>query len=116
MSHRDDMITLRQMRDHAREAMGICSDKSFVDIKRDRVLQLALVRLVEIVGEAAGRVSPETRDQYADLPWQGMIGMRNRLIHGYDAINLEILWNTIQFDLPELVELLDRILPSEPNQ
>ena len=68
-----------------------------------------------MVGEAAGRVSGSEREKYDNLPWKGMIGMRNRLIHGYDAINIEILWNTIQNDLPELVRELDRSLPQAPD-
>jgi uncharacterized protein with HEPN domain len=72
------------MRDHAKEAIAYCSGKSRSDLEQDRILQLALVRLVEVVGEAAGRVSEKGQREYDSLPWKGMVGMRNRLIHGYD--------------------------------
>ncbi len=75
-----------------------------------RVLTLALVRLLEVVGEAATRVPPDERGPHPRVPWSQMIGLRNRLIHGYDTINFKILWQILQSDLPPLVETLDRIL------
>jgi len=115
MSQHDDMTCLLQMRDHAREAVAYCAGKTREDMERDRILQLALVRLIEVVGEAAGRVSDSGRKKHDSLPWRGMIGMRNRLIHGYDAINTEVLWNTIQTDLPELIRKIDRLLPPDTD-
>ena len=70
---------------------------------------------IEVVGEAAGRVSDGGRARYDSLPWKGMIGMRNRLIHGYDAINTEILWDTIQDEFPALIRELDRYLSLDTN-
>ena len=63
-----------------------------------------------IVGEAANRLSTEDQSRYPSIPWKAIVGMRNRLIHGYDAIDLDVLWDTVQIDLPELVEELERIL------
>lgn len=80
------------------------------DLARDRMLQLALVRLVEIVGEAAARVSPEARERFAAIPWQQAGGMRNRLVHGYDKVDLDVLWDTIQDDLPALMVQLQEAL------
>lgn len=82
------------------------------DLDRDRMLQLALVRLVEIVGEAAARVTPETQERFASIPWQQARGMRNRLIHGYDKVDLAVLWDTIQDDLPALILQLHEALKS----
>jgi uncharacterized protein with HEPN domain len=74
------------------------------------MLELALARLVEIIGEAAGRVSQNTQEEYPEIPWREVIGMRNRLIHGYDSVDLSVLWDTVELDLPPLLVHLERIL------
>jgi len=74
------------------------------------MMQLALTRLVEIIGEAANRVSAETQGQCPRIPWSEIIGMRNRMTHGYDSLDLEILFDTVAHDLPNLVSMLDEIL------
>ena len=80
------------------------------EIAADRKLQLALTRLIEIVGEAATRVSQETRLRHPEIPWPEMVGMRNRLIHGYDMVDWAVLQSTIAVDLPQLVTQLEAIL------
>ena len=80
----------------------------------DRQLTLALVKDIEIIGEAASRVSAETRAEYASLPWQESVVMRNRLIHGYFDINLDIVWATVSEELPLLIAQLERVLSSSP--
>jgi len=81
------------------------------DLDSDRQLNLSLVRLLEIVGEAAGRVSSETRGRLAAIPWPDIVGLRNRLIHGYDKVDFDILWDVIQIDLPPLIAELKKALP-----
>ncbi len=76
----------------------------------DRKLELSLTRLVEIVGEAASRVSVDGRAAVPQIPWKEIVGMRNRLTHGYDAVDLDILWNVIQDDLPPLIDQLQTIV------
>lgn len=98
------------MLDHAREAMILSKGKSAQELVDDRVLSLAIVRLMEIVGEAANRVPHENRSKHPEIPWTQIISLRNRLIHGYDAIDYEILWQILDHDLPELVFSLERIL------
>ena len=110
MTRRDYAITLGHMRDHAREAMDLVQGRSQGDLERDRVLSLALTRLVEIVGEAAGRVPPNERRKYSGIDWARIIGMRNRLIHEYDTVDLAILRLTVKEDLPELVARIEKIL------
>jgi len=95
------------MRDAAREAIGFAADRSREALDADRMLVLALVKALEIVGEAAGQVSEETRARVPDIPWADIAGMRNRLVHAYFDINLEIVWQTIRQDLPPLVEKLE---------
>ncbi|GAB4536501.1 MAG: hypothetical protein Kow0063_22120 [Anaerolineae bacterium] len=110
MSRRDDTISMRHMLDHAREACAMVERRDRSDLDSDRMLQLALTRLIEIIGEAASRVSVTTREKFPELPWGEIVGMRHRLIHGYDVVELNILWDTVQIDLPPLIEQLERIL------
>lgn len=84
--------------------------QTIADLSHDRKLELSLVRLIEIVGEAASRVSSQGRQRYPEIPWREASGMRNRLIHGYDKVDLDLLWNTVQADLPSLITTLEKIL------
>jgi uncharacterized protein with HEPN domain len=104
------------MLDHAREAVAMITGKGRTDLQRQRMLELALVRLIEIVGEAAARVSPEGQAEYSFIPWREVVGMRNRLIHGYDSIDLDVLWDTIEDDLPPLIDELERILDEDEKE
>src|SRR5450759_378218 len=83
----EDLTRLRHMLDSAQEASGLIKGKGRADLDRDRLLNLALVRLLEIVGEAASRVTIPTRLKYPDIPWTQIVSLRNRLIHGYDAVD-----------------------------
>ena len=113
MSQHDDMLRLRHMLDNAREAVSMISGKTSQDLHGNRMLELALVRLVEVLGEAASRVSDDCQLKYPSIPWQQVIGMRNRLIHGYNKVDLNVLWDTVDDDLPHLIEELEKILSSE---
>ena len=112
MSRHSDEIRFRHMLDHAMEAMAMVRGKNRSDLDSDRMLELSLVRLVEIIGEAAARVGTENREKYPSIPWLQIVGMRNRLVHGYDAVDLDVLWYTIIDDLPPLIAELEKILPS----
>jgi uncharacterized protein with HEPN domain len=98
------------MLDHAKEAIELIAGKDKAELQRDRVLELALIRLIEIVGEACAKVSSSTQLKYPSIPWPQIIGMRNRLIHGYDSVDLDVLWDTIEVDLPPLVDVLEKII------
>jgi|BarGraIncu00222A_1022003.scaffolds.fasta_scaffold104047_1 uncharacterized protein with HEPN domain len=98
------------MRDAAREAAGFIAKRSRQDLAADRQLTLALVKEVEIIGEAAGRISDDVRVAVPAIPWVDVIGMRNRLVHVYFDIDLDRLWDTVQQDLPPLAEELERTL------
>lgn len=108
----EDEVRLRHMLDHAREAVALTAGNTRADLDRQRLLQLGLVRLIEVIGEAAGRVSDACRQECPQVPWPEIIGMRNRLIHGYDFVDLDILWQTVQEDLPALIRALETIPPS----
>jgi uncharacterized protein with HEPN domain len=98
------------MLDHALEAVAMIGGREREDLRLERMLELALVRLVEIVGEAAARVSPDGQAEYPSIPWRQIIGMRKRLVHGYESVDLDVLWDTIEDDLPPLIDELERIL------
>src|SRR5207302_964406 len=86
-----------------------------VDLDQDRVLSLALVQLCQILGEAASRVSAPRRQQHPEVPWTQITALRNRLIHGYDTIDLDILWQILTGDLPPLITALANIVsPKNP--
>ena len=108
MSRHDDLVRMRHMLDHAREAAALVSGKSRSQLDSDRVLSLALVRLMEIIGEAASRVSECSRRRHSDIPWPAIVSLRNRLIHAYDAVDMDILWQIIQDDIPSLILELER--------
>jgi uncharacterized protein with HEPN domain len=110
MSQREGSVRLRHMLDHGREAIAIAAGKSRGDLDKDRTLNLALVRLLEIVGEAAGRTTEEERLRCRHIPWAQIIGLRNRLIHGYDSVDFDVLWQIIRVDLPQLVQDLEHCL------
>lgn len=110
---KDDSVRLRHMMDAAKEAVELAAGKSRCDIENERTLNLSLVRLIEIIGEAANRVSSACRAKYPDIPWLQIVGMRNRFIHGYDDIDFDILCQTISEDLPSLITELEKIIPPE---
>lgn len=82
---------------------------------RDTGLQDSVIRRLEIIGEAAGRVSPEFRADHPEIPWGSMTGMRNRMIHGYDDVDMDIVWNTSQESIPNLLALLEPLISVEPQ-
>ncbi|MEJ2221668.1 MAG: DUF86 domain-containing protein [Desulfobacterales bacterium] len=110
MSQHDDQVYLKHMLDHAREAVEMVAGKTQADLAQHRMLELALIRLVEIIGEAATRIDNELKASNPQVPWREIIGMRNRLTHGYDTVDLKVLWDTIAEDLPPLITDLEKIL------
>lgn len=93
------------MRDAALEAMEMCRGIEQQDLEKNRQLELALVKLVEIIGEAANNVS-RTRQAQLPMDFKAIVGMRHRLVHGYFNIDFDLLWDTIQQDLPLLADQL----------
>jgi uncharacterized protein with HEPN domain len=110
MTDHDIATSFRKMLDHAREAVEMARGKTRDELEMNRMLNLALVRLIEIIGEAAGRIPRETQKLHPQIPWPQIIGMRNRLIHAYDQIDYEILRKIITDDLPVLVSELEKII------
>jgi uncharacterized protein with HEPN domain len=107
---KDDSVCIRHILDAAREAISFADGRSRTDLDTDRKLNLSLVRLLEIIGEAARGISEEFRQNHPDLPWNKMVGMRDRLIHGYFDVNLDVVWETVTQDLPSLINQLEKIV------
>jgi uncharacterized protein with HEPN domain len=107
---KNDSVRIRHILDAAQEAISFADNRSRTDLDTDRKLNLSLVRLLEIIGEAARGISEEFRQNHPDLPWNKMVGMRDRLIHGYFDVNLDVVWETITEDLPGLVAQLEKMV------
>jgi uncharacterized protein with HEPN domain len=97
----------------ARKAIAFVYGVSREEFNASELRQAAVVRPLEIIGEAAGRVSEETRLSHPEIPWQQMIGMRNRLIHEYFRVDLDAVWDTLHKDLPQLIALIEPMVPPE---
>jgi len=115
MSRHDDAVRLRHMLDAARKAVSLVGGKSRPEVAVDELAQLALARLLEIVGEAAGKVSPEYQAAHPEIPWPSMSGLRNRLAHAYFDVDLDILLDIVAKDLPPLIKQLEGLLMIGPR-
>jgi len=110
MSQHEDGVALRQMLDHIEEAVTLARNRTRTDLEFDRVFFLALLKLVEIVGEAATRISDVTQAAQPAIPWREIIGTRNRLVHGYDAVDYDILWDIVTADFPPLANQIKTLI------
>ena len=110
-----DRVRLQHLADALNSAIRFAQGRQRGDLDTDEMLLFALVRAIEIVGEAANQVTAETRAQLPDLPWASIIGMRNRLVHAYFDINRDILWTTVTEAAPLLVESLKNVLAGDED-
>lgn len=110
---RHDDAYLLDMLLAAREAGAFAVELNFLEFQRNRMAQLAILKSIEVVGEAASRISNEYRESHPEIPWSGIVGMRNRLVHGYFEINLVRVWDTLQQDIPRLIAQLERLIPPD---
>ena len=106
----DDRVRLRHMADAAESALRFVKGRARADLDADEMLLFALVRAVEIVGEAATKVSVEARAETLDVSWSVIVGMRNRLVHAYFEVDRDIVWTTVTQALPPLLAQLKSIL------
>jgi len=97
------------MIDAIRKAIDFTEGKNRLDLERDEMLALSLVRLLEVIGEAANNTSEEFRSKHPKIPWRNMVGIRNRLIHGYFDVDLGIVWDTVIRDLPSVLTDLESL-------
>jgi uncharacterized protein with HEPN domain len=109
----DDDSLLVDMLVAAREAHVLCDGVTLEEFLLDRILQLALQKLVENIGEAASRLSPQARARLPELPWKDMVGMRNRLVHDYMHVNLSKVWHVADEDLQPLIAAIEPLVPPD---
>lgn len=102
------------MLDAAREARQFVAGRTRDELATDTMLLRATVKAIEIVGEAASKVTANTRKALAEVPWIDIVGMRHRLIHTYFEIDLDIVWATVQVDLPPLIDSLQCWVDAHP--
>jgi uncharacterized protein with HEPN domain len=110
---KDDRILLRHMLDAARKARDFIEGRSRNDLDSDEMLALAVIRLLEVIGEAARNLSHDIKDSHPEIGWKQITGTRDRLIHGYFDVDLDIIWVILTRDLPLLVSSLEKLLSQE---
>jgi len=112
-NHKDDIIRVRHMLDFARKTVQFNKGKSRADLDFNEMLAMATIHLIELIGEASRTISAELHHQYPEIPWDLISGTRNRLIHGYIDVDLDVVWTIVTKDLPLLIVQLRRILKDE---
>ena len=105
-----DVIRLRHMREAAASALEMATGRTRTELDENMMLRMALTRCLEILGEAAAKVTPATRAQLPSIPFGQIVSMRNRLIHAYFDVDLDIVWTTVSEDLPTIIPALDAAL------
>ena len=108
--HIDDNSRLRHMLDAAQQAIRFARGKNRQALERDEMLTFAILRALEIVGEAASQVSKKFQVAHPEIPWPQIIGMRNHLVHAYFDVDVERVWDTVTDDLPPLITALKQIV------
>jgi uncharacterized protein with HEPN domain len=96
LTQRDPRLALEQMLATCRRIVLVSEDRRRADLDSDELLDLAIVRLLEVLGEAARRVPAEEQTLMPQIPWAAVISLRNRLIHGYDSVDLDIVWQVVR--------------------
>jgi uncharacterized protein with HEPN domain len=114
-SEENDVTRLKHIYEAAEKARYYASGKKRTDLDEDELLMLALTRLVEIIGEASNYLSDAFRDNNPTIPWTSIIRMRNQLIHAYFRVDADVLWNTIQSDLPILMTAIAPYIGKSKN-
>ena len=107
-----DKAYLLDILESAKLAVEYVGERTREEFLKDTQCQDAVIRRLEIIGEAAGRISGETRSAFPNLPWKEMIGMRNVMVHEYDGIDMVIVWDTVKSDVPALIALLEKTISS----
>ncbi len=106
---KNDKLLIQDMLESGVKAIEYLGDKDFDLFSSDTLLQDAIVRRLEVLGEAASQISKEFQSLHNELDWKGIIGLRNRLIHGYDYVDIEVIWKILKEDLPDLILKIKKI-------
>lgn len=110
---KNELVYVGHMLDKAHEALSLVSGKNRQDYDRDSVLRLALTHLIQVIGEAARRVSVQFRERHPQIPWEAIAGMRSKIVHDYMNVDEDIVWDSVARELPPLIEELRKIVPPE---
>jgi uncharacterized protein with HEPN domain len=110
---KDELVYVGHMLDKAHEALSLVHGKTRQDYDSDSVLRLALTHLIQVIGEASRRVSPQFRDRYPQIPWEAIAGMRSKIVHDYMNVDEDIVWDSVTQELQPLIEELRKIVPPE---
>lgn len=105
MQHKDE-IRLQHILEEAGEVLQFVKGYSFDDFRKDSKTVHAVLRAIEIMGEAASKISPEFKNNHSHVPWNQIIGMRNHLVHVYFDVDFETVWKTVQKDIPNLIGMI----------
>ncbi len=111
---KDDWVRLRHMVEASKEIISFTANENRQSLDQNRMLVLSLVRSIEIIGEAAIKVTKEFQNEHPQIPWAQIIAMRHRLIHAYFDVDLDRVWDTANKDIPSLLATLEKIVPSKP--
>jgi uncharacterized protein with HEPN domain len=103
---KDELVYVGHMLDKAHEALSLVRGKTRQDYDRDSALRLALTHLIQVIGEAARRVSPQFRDRHPQIPWEAITGMRSKIVHDYMNVDEDIVWDSVAHELPPLIDEL----------
>ena len=109
----EDRIRIQHIIDAAEEALSFLIDIEFQNFSQNRMLILSVIKDIEIIGEAASKITIETKTRYDNIPWKDIISMRNRLIHGYFDVDVKLVWNTAKNNIPPLLNSLTEIIKVE---
>jgi len=109
---KDDKIFLLHILEAIEKIEKFVKDVDYDDFLENDLVQSAVIRQIEIIGEAASKLSSNLRKKYSEIPWQDIIGMRHKLIHGYFGVDVDVVWETIKKDVPKLKKDVERILKS----
>ena len=108
---KDDLTYIEHINESIDKIKRFTSQLTRENFNNNEMVQDAVIRNIEIIGEAAKQISNQFRDQYTDIPWKEITGMRDRLIHGYAGVDLSLVWDTVENDLPGLQNQIKSLLP-----
>ena len=110
-----DLSYAADMLDAAIKAVTLSTGKSRADLDAEEVFQLAMLHLIQIVGEAATKTSPALRQQHPEIPWSSITGTRHRIVHDYAAVDLDVVWDVLKIYLPALIPQLSAFVPESTD-
>lgn len=113
---KDDGVYLYHILDSISKIEDFMKNINEKEFKTNELVQSAVIRQIEIVGEATKQISDNTRKKYTNIPWKDIAGMRDKLIHGYFGVDIDAVWNTIQRDIPKLKNYIEKVLENEKKK